>query len=94
MKGKLTSAPNNPVRLDLIQDPLRIRVGLDIVQGLDQDIDLSGSVLPRLENGIRLVGVADHRSDVPGPRDEFRGHEEADLAVAAEEEDACGWGHG
>lgn len=31
---------------------------------------------------------------MPGPRDQLRGHEEADLTVPTEEQDACGWRHG
>lgn len=85
----LTRAPDHPVGFDLVKDPLSVGVGFHVLQGLDQHIDGAGPGLAGVEDGRCLLGVADDGGDVPRAGDELRGHEQADLTVPAEEQDAC-----
>ena len=86
-----TGAPNNPIRLNFIQNLLRIIITLHILYTLHQHIQLPRTVFPCFKNIAFLVGVADYGCEVPGAGEDFGGHEEGDLAVAAEEQDAWCW---
>lgn len=41
-----------------------------------------------------MVWVSYHGNEVPGTREDFGRHEKGDFAVASEEEDTGGGGHG
>jgi hypothetical protein len=86
-----TSTPNHPIGLNFVQDLLCVGITLYILYTLDKHIKLPRTVFPSFENIALLVWVADYRDEVPGAGEDFRRHEEGDLAVAAEEEDSWGW---
>lgn len=90
----LTCTPRDVVRLHVLEDGGRAFLAGDIGDTADQHVELARQVLGELLDGGSLILGADDAGDGPRPLQEQWGEQLGNLAVAADEEDVMGGGHG
>lgn len=79
-----TRRPNDIIRRHSIQDLLRVRRTLHLVQTRDQHVHFALTAFAQSQDIILVLGVADHAGDVPGAVEEQRRQVAGDFAVAAQ----------